>query len=269
MSYRLVLGADYINDGCDEDVVLNCAAGLSLLPNKLQATEAAHVVEQLGEKNLLKVPLVSLDCAAEGVGKLMFKKKSEIVEELRTNNADELADMTPMQQEVMDTATMSKCQRHIDQLYGGQIVKHETEVQVEQHIKWNMGRRIQCWLLSRVIWRGRGTKAARKKLVVRAVASYIRNKGRAWTELPALDYTYPMDREKISVKSGKAVYRYYLTDQPPNIWKGLCSMSNLCATKACPYSHPPSFFFIYLVTLLQLMCASSLYPRRESIPSAG
>ena len=65
------MGADYINDGCDEDVVLNCAAGLSLLPNKLQATEAAHVVEQLGEKNLLKVPLVSLDCAAEGVGKLI------------------------------------------------------------------------------------------------------------------------------------------------------------------------------------------------------
>ena len=126
----------------------------------------------------------------------LFKKKSEIVEELRANNADELADVTPMQQEVMDTATISKCQRHIDQLYGGQLVKHETEVQVEQRIKWNMGRRIQCWLLSRVIWRGRGTKAARKKLVVRAVASYIRNKGRAWTELPALDYTYPMDREK-------------------------------------------------------------------------
>ena len=59
-------------------------------------TEAAHVVEQLGYHALVKVPLVSLGCAAGGVGKLIFKKKSEIVEELRTNNPDELADVTPM-----------------------------------------------------------------------------------------------------------------------------------------------------------------------------
>jgi hypothetical protein len=42
--------------------------------------------------------------------------------------------MTPLQQEVMDADLIAKCQRHIDQLHGGQLIKNETEVQLKHHV---------------------------------------------------------------------------------------------------------------------------------------
>jgi hypothetical protein len=87
LSYRLVLPASCVDDGEDSDVVLNCAASLSLLPNQLHRTEADATVRAVGERNLLKMPAVSVNCAAESVAKLVFEEKAKVVEELKRNEA--------------------------------------------------------------------------------------------------------------------------------------------------------------------------------------
>ena len=97
------------------------------------------------------------------------------------------------------------------------------------------------------------------------------DRGRAWTELPALDYTYPMDRGKRYLwRMGRRCVVAIWQSSHPTFGKARAARAkNLCATRACPYSPPPPFFFIYLVLLLQLMHASSHHPFRESIPSTG
>jgi hypothetical protein len=235
LSHRLVVPAGYIGDGNVDDATVNCAASLALLPNKLQPTEANHVVVEVGDDNLKKVAVIVVDCAAEGVAKMVFDKKKDLVEEFKREEEELFSTMTPLQKEVMDTDLIAKCQRHIDQLHGGQLVKNETEVQLKHHVQWNLGRRTQVWLLSRVIFRRRGSRAVRVRLYTRAIAAHMRNKGKSWKELPSLDYTHPMEREKVGVKNGKAVYKCFLTELPPNIWAGLCSVSNLCANKVTPF----------------------------------
>ena len=48
LSFRLVMPSSYVDDGEAEDVVLNCAAGLQLLPNQLHRTEADATVLAVG-----------------------------------------------------------------------------------------------------------------------------------------------------------------------------------------------------------------------------
>ena len=244
LSYRLVLPASYVDDGEESDVVLNCAASLSLLPNQLHRTEADATVRAVGERNLLKMPAVSVDCAAESVAKLVFEEKAKVVEELKRNEAAFVAGLTPMQVELMDTKFIVKCQRHIDQLYSGNLIKNEGAVQIRMHVQWNFGRRIQVWMLGRVLLRksNGGNKAVRVKLWVRAITNHYNNRGLGWKKLPERGYTFPMATELQSMKEGKPIYKHYLTESPPNIWSGLCSMSNLCASRvrAFPFLSPPS-----------------------------
>ena len=70
--------------------------------------------------------------------------------------------------------------------------------------------------------------------------------GRPWRELPARDYTYPMDREVVGLKKGRPVHKYFLTESPPNIWSGLCSMSNLCASRVPPLPSPSAHTHLHI-----------------------
>jgi hypothetical protein len=56
LSHRLVVPAGYVGDGNVDDATVNYVASLALLPNKFQATEANHVVAEVGDENLKKVP---------------------------------------------------------------------------------------------------------------------------------------------------------------------------------------------------------------------
>ena len=179
LSFRLVMPASYVDDGEAEDVVLNCAAALELLPNQKHRTEADATVLAVGKRNLLKMPVVSVDCAAESVAKLVFEDKAQLVEELKRDEAAFVAGLTPMQVELMDTNFVAKCQRHIDQLYSSTLIKNETSLQIQMHVQWNMGRRIQVWMLSMVLLKRYkdGNTNVRVKLWIRAIVSTFKNRG--------------------------------------------------------------------------------------------
>lgn len=155
------------------------------------------------------MPLVSVDCAAESVAKLVFEEKTKVVEELKRNEAEFVAGLTPMQVELMDTNFVAKCQRHIDQLYSSALIKNETTLQIQMHIQWNMGRRIQVWMLS-VVLRNRnkgGNKAVRIKLWIRAIASTFKNRGTFFTASSIYSYLFFfLSRFRANVNKGQKSY---------------------------------------------------------------
>jgi hypothetical protein len=122
-----------------------------------------------------------------------------------------------MQVELMDTQFIVKCQRHIDQLYSGNLIKNEGAVQIRVHVQWNFGRRTQVWVLGRVLLRrsNGGNKTARVKLWVRAIANYYSDRGLGWKKLPERDGVHVPNGDRAAVDEGREAYLQTPPDGKP------------------------------------------------------